>query len=198
MNYPKNLEVASKYNYKFWKDQPMTKLKEIISKEKQILDVEVDKISKEPDVLPQGFVWNNLDINSREHTNKLSEFLSKYYLVDQNEYFNGVYTPEFIEWIYKDKEYIAVTVTTEKNGSIVGVILGKVIKLQLNKNILNTVETNFLCIHPKLRNKRLAPQLIKELKRQFNLKGYYHGLFVDTEYIFTPFATVKRFNRAIN
>ena len=198
MNYPKNLDVASKYNYKFWKDQPMTKFKEIISKEDQIVNVESDKISKEADVLPQGFVWSNIDFNSREQTNKLSEFLSKYYMVDQNEYFSGVYTAEFIEWIYKDKDSVAVTVNTEKNNSIVGVIIGRVIKLRLNKNILDTVETNFLCIHPKLRNKRLVPQLIKELKRQFNLKGYFHGTFVDTEYIYTPFATVKRFNRAIN
>jgi len=33
------------------------------------------------------------------------------------------------------------------------------------------VEINFLCVHKKLRSKRLAPVLIKEITRRVNLKG---------------------------
>lgn len=198
MNYPKNQESALKYKYKFWNNQPMTKLKDVVTKETLIEKIDKDNIKKDPDALPSGFVWNNLDFNLREHSNKASDFLSKYYLVDQNNYFSGTYTSEFLEWIYKDSDYIAISVNLEKNNSIVGFIVGKVIKLQYNKNVLDTIETNYLCVHPKLRNKRLAPQLIKELKRQFNLKGYDTSIFVDTEYLFTPFLSAKRFNRAIN
>lgn len=34
-----------------------------------------------------------------------------------------------------------------------------------------TVEINFLCVHKKLRAKRLAPVLIKEVTRRVNLMG---------------------------
>jgi hypothetical protein len=33
------------------------------------------------------------------------------------------------------------------------------------------VEINFLCVHKKLRDKRLAPLLIKEITRRVNLTG---------------------------
>ena len=33
------------------------------------------------------------------------------------------------------------------------------------------VEINFLCVHKKLRSKRLAPVLIREITRRVNLKG---------------------------
>ena len=33
------------------------------------------------------------------------------------------------------------------------------------------VEINFLCVHKKLRTKRLAPVLIKEITRRVNLEG---------------------------
>lgn len=36
---------------------------------------------------------------------------------------------------------------------------------------LKMVEINFLCVHKKLRDKRLAPLLIKEITRRVNLTG---------------------------
>lgn len=36
---------------------------------------------------------------------------------------------------------------------------------------IRAVEINFLCVHKKLRSKRLAPVLIKEVTRRVNLQG---------------------------
>ena len=36
-------------------------------------------------------------------------------------------------------------------------------------------EINFLCIHKKLRSKRLAPMLIREITRRVNLRGGKQG-----------------------
>jgi len=35
------------------------------------------------------------------------------------------------------------------------------------------VEINFLCVHKKLRSKRLAPVLIKEITRRVNVNGIF-------------------------
>lgn len=51
------------------------------------------------------------------------------------------------------------------------------------------VEINYLCVHKKLRSKRLAPVLIKEITRRVNLTGklsgaglsiFSHSIVVDT------------------
>jgi Myristoyl-CoA:protein N-myristoyltransferase, N-terminal domain len=73
----------------------------------------------------------------------------------------------------------------------------------LDKTV-KTVEINFLCVHKKLRSKRLAPVLIKEVTRRVNRSGvwqvstsnnssiqclhawhsvYMHDLYVQRDYI---------------
>ena len=39
------------------------------------------------------------------------------------------------------------------------------------------VEINFLCVHKKLRTKRLAPVLIKEITRRVNLQGIFQAVY---------------------
>lgn len=41
----------------------------------------------------------------------------------------------------------------------------------MNGSELRTVEINFLCVHRRLRQKRLAPVLIREITRRVNLCG---------------------------
>ena len=37
------------------------------------------------------------------------------------------------------------------------------------------VEINFLCVHKRLRSKRLAPVLIREITRRVNVNGLFQG-----------------------
>ena len=39
------------------------------------------------------------------------------------------------------------------------------------------VEINFLCVHKKLRLKRMAPVLIKEITRRVNLQGIFQAVY---------------------
>jgi len=39
------------------------------------------------------------------------------------------------------------------------------------------VEINFLCVHKKLRLKRMAPVLIKEITRRVNLEGIFQAVY---------------------
>jgi glycylpeptide N-tetradecanoyltransferase len=39
------------------------------------------------------------------------------------------------------------------------------------------VEINFLCVHKKLRSKRLAPVLIREVTRRVNLTGIFQAVY---------------------
>jgi len=60
-------------------------------------------------------------------------------------------------------------VRVASTGRLVAFISGIPATLRVNASTLSTVEINFLCVHKKLRHKRLAPVLIKEITRRVNL-----------------------------
>ena len=39
------------------------------------------------------------------------------------------------------------------------------------------VEINFLCVHKRLRSKRVAPVLIKEITRRVNFEGIFQAVY---------------------
>lgn len=49
-------------------------------------------------------------------------------------------------------------------------------------------EINFLCVHKKLRDKRLAPVLIKEITRRVNLKNIWQAVYTSGQLLPTPVA----------
>jgi glycylpeptide N-tetradecanoyltransferase len=53
------------------------------------------------------------------------------------------------------------------------------------------VEINFLCVHKKLRSKRLAPVLIKEITRRVNVNGIFQVCRLDSKYIFSPSQIIR-------
>jgi glycylpeptide N-tetradecanoyltransferase len=197
MNYPKNLETALKWNYKFWSTQPVPKLQE-----KSFIDGPITnnlsptEIRLTPYELVEGFEWVSIDFN--KDAVEISEFLDKYYVEDSNNQFRLHYSPDFLKWIYGCSEYVALAVRFLQNKMIVGFICGKSVKMQINKNKLDMIEINLLCIHPKLRTKRLAPILIKEITRQYHLKDYFYGLFTSSIYLPNPIITTKYYHRPIN
>jgi glycylpeptide N-tetradecanoyltransferase len=60
------------------------------------------------------------------------------------------------------------------------------------------VEINFLCIHKKLRSKRLAPILIKEITRRCHLEGIWEAVYTAGVVLPRPVATCRYFHRALD
>mmetsp|Transcript_5270 Transcript_5270/g.13190 ORF Transcript_5270/g.13190 Transcript_5270/m.13190 type:complete len:452 (-) Transcript_5270:25-1380(-) len=76
--------------------------------------------------------------------------------------------------------------TTSEGGSAKG------------KEGLPMVEINFLCVHKKLRTKRLAPVLIREITRRVNLFDIWQASYTAGVIIPTPVATCRYFHRSLN
>jgi glycylpeptide N-tetradecanoyltransferase len=53
-------------------------------------------------------------------------------------------------------------------------------------------------VHKKLRSKRLAPVLIKEVTRQCHLKGVFQGIYTAGIVIPTPISTCRYYHRTLN
>jgi len=52
-------------------------------------------------------------------------------------------------------------------------------------------EINFLCVHKKLRSKRLTPVLIKEVTRRVNLQNIWQAIYTAGVVLPTPFGTCR-------
>ena len=57
---------------------------------------------------------------------------------------------------------------------------------------------NFLCVIRKLRSKRLAPVLIKEITRRFQLNGIFQAVYTAGIYLPTPIARPRYYHRPLN
>jgi glycylpeptide N-tetradecanoyltransferase len=60
------------------------------------------------------------------------------------------------------------------------------------------VEVTFLCVSKKVRGKRLAPLLIKELARREACRGIYQGIFTAVQELPSPVATTHSWHRLLN
>jgi glycylpeptide N-tetradecanoyltransferase len=71
-------------------------------------------------------------------------------------------------------------------------------ELRVRTNILHASEVNFLCIHKKLRSKRLTPVLIKEITRRCYLREVWQAIYTAGVVLPTPVSTTRYYHRSIN
>lgn len=87
---------------------------------------------------------------------------------------------------------------SSKSKKLLGFISGTPCKLNINKNTVKMAEINFLCVNRKLRTKRMAPILIKEVTRRVNLTGVWSAYYTSGETFPTPFTEANYFHRTLN
>lgn len=63
---------------------------------------------------------------------------------------------------------------------------------------VETVEINFLCVHKKLRAKRVAPVLIKEITRRVNLHGIFQATYTAGVILPSPVGKCRYWHRSLN
>jgi glycylpeptide N-tetradecanoyltransferase len=198
-------EIAPLYEkHSFWDTQPVPKFLEI--KEKGIVpgpleEKEVKDVPTEPYALPDSFEWVVIDITKDIELNEVYDFLRDYYVGDSIGTYRFRYTPHFLRWALTPPDYhkdwiIGVRVKTNKK--LVGFISGIPLKVSIKGTVVETAEIDFLCVHAKLRTKRLAPVLIKEVTRRVNMKGIWQAIYTAGKPIPTPIAYTKYYYRPIN
>ena len=161
----------------FWDSQPVPKnlnVTAVEEKEGEIEHREVKDVQKEPYALPAGFEWTTIDIADDNQVNEVYELLRNNYVEDSESTFRFDYPVEFIRWAlavpgYNKEWHVGVRVS--KTKKLYGFISGTPVKLNINDHTVRSAEVNYLCVSKKLREKRLAPVLIKEVTRRINLSN---------------------------
>lgn len=97
---------------------------------------------------------------------------------------------------WKPEWHIGVRAT--KSRKLVASICGVPTALRVRSKVLKVTEINFLCIHKKLRSKRLAPVLIKEVTRRCYINGIYQAIYTAGVILPKPVASCRYFHRSLN
>ena len=79
-------------------------------------------------------------------------------------------------------------------GKLVAFIAAVPAKIRVYDKTVQMVEINFLCVHKKLRSKRLAPVLIREITRRVNQNGIFQATFTAGIIIPKPVGTCRLIN----
>uniref|UniRef100_A0A8C1K551 Glycylpeptide N-tetradecanoyltransferase n=1 Tax=Cyprinus carpio TaxID=7962 RepID=A0A8C1K551_CYPCA len=170
----KTMEEATRRSYQFWDTQPVPKLGETVTSH-GCIEPDKDSIREEPYSLPQGFSWDTLDLGNPAVLKELYTLLNENYVEDDDNMFRFDYSPEFL-LCSLDDPYLLFDPPREKM----------------------MVEINFLCVHKKLRSKRVAPVLIREITRRVNLEGIFQAVYTAGVVLPKPVGTCRYWHRSLN
>ncbi|KAF8911013.1 N-myristoyl transferase [Gymnopilus junonius] len=159
------------------------------------------EVRQEPFPLPKDFEWSTLDISDPVQIKEVYDLLSLNYIEDDQAAFRFQYSAEFLAWAlmppgYHKEWHVGVRVSSNKK--LVAFISGIPMNLRIRKHVVPLVEINYLCVHKKLRSKRLAPVLIKEVTRQCHLKGIFQAIYTAGIVIPTPVSVCRYYHRLLN
>uniref|UniRef100_I3IWU4 Glycylpeptide N-tetradecanoyltransferase n=1 Tax=Oreochromis niloticus TaxID=8128 RepID=I3IWU4_ORENI len=196
----KTMEEATRRSYQFWDTQPVPKLGETVTSHGSI-EPDKDNIREEPYSLPQGFSWDTLDLGNPAVLKELYTLLNENYVEDDDNMFRFDYSPEFLLWALRPPGWLPqwhCGVRVNSNQKLVGFISAIPATIHIYDIEKKMVEINFLCVHKKLRSKRVAPVLIREITRRVNLQGIFQAVYTAGVVLPKPVGTCRYWHRSLN
>jgi glycylpeptide N-tetradecanoyltransferase len=193
--YPKTLEEAIKTQNTFWNTQPVPDIGSTNMLSGEIK--QLDQASELPCELNENFCWDTLDLSNSGVIEELTAFLNKHYINETGETsskFKPYFTSKYLTWLLNSPGHLTdlmIGVRVKNNNLLVGFIAGTAIAHSLKNKVVFTIETSLLCVHNKLRGKRLSPLLIKELTRRSQLAGFSTGIFTTDRCVPKPIYTTR-------
>merc|ERR1719337_239140 len=127
--------------------------------------------------------------------------LNENYVEDDDSMFRFDYSIGFLRWALTPPGYLKTLhlgVRVKANHKLVGFITGIPAKIQVHEQSVNMVEINFLCVHKKLRSKRLAPVLIKEITRRVNKENVWQAVYTAGVVLPRPVSECRYYHRSLN
>lgn len=187
-------------DYKFWSTQPVSRFDEQVQEEGPIQPAS-EVVPDKPVPLLGDFEWVTMDLDNTAELKEVYELLSMNYVEDDQATFRFDYSASFLHWAlkspgFKKEWHIGVRVKASKR--LVAFISGIPITLRARSNDLKASEINFLCVHKKLRSKRLAPTLIKEVTRRCHQQGVWQAVYTAGVVLPKPVTSCRYYHRTLD
>eukprot|EP00596_Hydrurales_sp_CCMP1899_P003968 CAMPEP_0119045000 /NCGR_PEP_ID=MMETSP1177-20130426/36191_1 /TAXON_ID=2985 /ORGANISM="Ochromonas sp, Strain CCMP1899" /LENGTH=450 /DNA_ID=CAMNT_0007016021 /DNA_START=57 /DNA_END=1406 /DNA_ORIENTATION=+ len=189
--------------HKFWNTQPMPGLKDVFDGESGPMDgnTDVTAVRQEPYNMPGGFEWDSLDVTDPDVILEVYTLLCENYVEDDDCLFRFDYSVPFLQWALTPPGFLQdwhVGVRNSKTGALMGCITAIPADIRIHDKKVSMVEINFLCVHKKLRTKRLAPVLIKEITRRVNMRGRWQAAYTAGIVLPKPVGRCRYYHRSLN
>lgn len=189
--------------HRFWGTQPVPQHADTIDADGPIEpDKADDEIRKAPLPLPKEYEWCLVDVTDEDELRELYTLLTENYVEDDDAMFRFDYSASFLKWGlqppgWKKDWHLAVRVKEGKR-KLVAFISAIPSTIRVREHQKPMVEINFLCVHKKLRSKRLAPVLIKEITRRVHLTGVFQAVYTAGVLLPKPVSSCRYYHRSIN
>ncbi|EHK39805.1 hypothetical protein TRIATDRAFT_155534 [Trichoderma atroviride IMI 206040] len=195
--------VKDMASYKFWQTQPVPRFgdDDKVVEEGPLRIQTVDDVSKEPAALVDGFEWVTMDLDNDEEIKEIYELLNGHYVEDDEAMFRFNYGPGILKWAMMPPgwaKHYHVGVRATQSRKLVAFISAIPVRVRVRNKTITASEVNFLCVHKKLRGKRLAPVLIKEITRISNLHEIWQGLYTAGIVLPKPVSTCRYYHRSLD
>ncbi|KAL0441387.1 UNVERIFIED_CONTAM: Glycylpeptide N-tetradecanoyltransferase 1 [Sesamum radiatum] len=191
--------------HKFWETQPVGQFKDLGDTSLPEGPIEqptpLSEVKQEPYNLPGPYEWITCDIDSEEVCSEVYTLLTNNYVEDDENMFRFNYSKEFLRWALRPPGYFRswhIGVRVKSSKKLVAFITGIPAKIRVRDAIVLMAEVNFLCVHKKLRSKRLAPVMIKEVTRRVHLENIWQAAYTAGFVLPTPITTCQYWHRSLN
>lgn len=200
---PKTLQQAQKHTYRFWETQPVPRLDDadVSTATHGPIAMGEANVRKEPYSLPQGFSWDTLDLSSPAVLRELCTLLSENYMAEDDNTIRYDFSPEYLRWALQPPNWQAqwhCGVRVDANSKLVGFIAAVPADVRIYETEKRMVQVKFLCVHKKLRLKRMTPVLIRELTRRVNQRGLHQAVYTAGVVLPAPLSSCRYWNRPLN
>ncbi|XP_026171293.1 glycylpeptide N-tetradecanoyltransferase 2-like [Mastacembelus armatus] len=197
---PKTLQEAKQHTYRFWDTQPVVKFGDSITTHGPVVEREA-AVCKKPYPLPEGFSWDTLDLSSPTVLIELCTLLNQNYMEEDDNTIRFNFSPEYLQWALQPPNWLPqwhCGVRVDTNKKLVGFIAAVPADVRVYEMQKQMVQVKFLCVHKKLRLKRMTPVLIRELTRRVNQQDFYQAVYTAGIVLPTPLSSCRYWHRALN
>lgn len=191
--------------HKFWETQPVGQFKEVGDSSLPEGPIEpptpLSEVKQEPYNLPSSYEWTTCDMDSEETCLEVYNLLKNNYVEDDENMFRFNYSKEFLRWALRPPSYFRswhIGVRAKSSKKLVAFITGVPARIRVRDEVVRMAEINFLCVHKKLRSKRLAPVMIKEVTRRVHLENIWQAAYTAGVVLPTPITTCQYWHRSLN
>ncbi|KAL6716653.1 glycylpeptide N-tetradecanoyltransferase [Lecanora helva] len=189
-------------SYKFWQTQPVPRFDDPKKVEEgPIKVIDPETVPKQPPPMTEGFEWVTMDLTDEKELEEVYDLLGGHYVEDDEAMFRFNYSASFLNWALKSpgwrKEW-HVGVRASKSQKLVAFISGVPITLRVRSTVIRSTEINFLCVHKKLRSKRLAPVLIQEITRRCYILDIFQAIYTAGIVLPKPVSSCRYFHRSLD
>ncbi|VDL84378.1 unnamed protein product [Nippostrongylus brasiliensis] len=188
------LQEAKTKNFAFWRTQPVPQFVTYYV-------IYPFQIRHEPYSLPDSFVWSDVDLNDEHQLQELYTLLTENYVEDDDNMFRFDYSAAFLKWAVQMPGWLPqwhCGVRAKQSGRLLAFIAAVPQTIRVYDKERPMVEINFLCVHKKLRSKRVAPVLIREITRRVNQQKIFQAVYTAGVVLPKPVGVCRYWHRSLN